>query len=169
MRKKLTGIACVLAMVLSAPVMADEYSEAYNCGIEAFTYGASSASEALVSCIGNSYDPSPLQEKAYADAERDFKSGEIAQANQCPFEFGIWIANGSRSDGFEEGAQLLNTLEEVTHLLASGREVFLYNGSGNKLRTDVANRWFARKGSEVVLTIEASKQCPDKMKDTSGS
>ena len=163
MKKQLTGIACVLAMVLSAPVMADEYSEAYNCGIEAFTYGASSASEALVSCIGNSYDPSPLQEKAYADAERDFKSGKIAQASQCPFEFGIWIASGSRADSFEEGAQPIDTLKDVAFWLSKNREVFLYDSSGNKISGDIANRWFVRKGEDVLLTQEAVKQCPDKI------
>lgn len=160
MKKQLTGIACVLAMVLSAPVMADEYSEAYKCGLEAF---ANDAAGPVSYCVGNSYDPSPVQMKAFADAERDFKAGNVSLSSQCPFEFGVWIANGSRSDGFEEGAQPLNTLEEVTHLLASGREVFLYDGSGNKLSADVANRWFAKKGSEVVLTNEASKQCPDKI------
>ena len=161
MKKQLTGIACVLAMVLSAPVMADEYSEAYNCAIEALQSGYDLGPSAF--CVGNSRDPSLLEEQAYEAAERDFKSGKNAQVVQCPFEFGVWIANGSRSDGFEEGAQPLNTLEEVTHLLASGREVFLYDSSGNKLSADVANRWFAKKGSEVVLTNEASKQCPDKI------
>lgn len=160
MRKKLTGIACVLAMVLSAPAMADEYSEAYKCGLEAF---ADDAAGPVSYCVGNSYDPSPIQMKAFADAERDFKAGNVSLSSQCPFEFGIWIANGSRSDGFEEGAQLLSTLTEVANLLAVSREVFLYDINGNRITVDVANQWFARQGDGVVVSQEAARQCPGKI------
>ena len=160
MKKQLTGIACVLAMVLSAPVMADEYSEAYKCGLEAF---ANDAAGPVSYCVGNSYDPSPVQMKAFADAERDFKAGNVSLSSQCPFEFGVWIANGSRSDGFEEGAQLLSTLTEVANLLAVSREVFLYDINGNRITVDVANQWFARQGNGVVVSQEAAKQCPGKI------
>jgi len=160
MKKQLTGIACVLAMVLSAPVMADEYSEAYKCGLEAF---ANDAAGPVSYCVGNSYDPSPVQMKAFADAERDFKAGNVSLSSQCPFEFGVWIANGSRSDGFEEGAQLLSTLTEVANLLAVSREVFLYDINGNRITVDVANQWFARQGNGVVVSQEAARQCPDKI------
>ena len=160
MKKQLTGIACVLAMVLSAPVMADEYSEAYKCGLEAF---ANDAAGPVSYCVGNSYDPSPVQMKAFADAERDFKAGNVSLSSQCPFEFGIWIANGSRSDGFEEGAQLLSTLTEVANLLAVSREVFLYDINGNRITVDIANQWFARQGNGVVVSQEAARQCPGKI------
>lgn len=160
MKKQLTGVACVLAMVLSAPVMADEYSEAYKCGLEAF---ANDAAGPVSYCVGNSYDPSPVQMKAFADAERDFKVGNVSLSSQCPFEFGVWIANGSRSDGFEEGAQLLSTLTEVANLLAVSREVFLYDINGNRITVDVANQWFARQGNGVVVSQEAARQCPDKI------
>ncbi|MDY0272316.1 MAG: hypothetical protein RBR37_07365 [Advenella sp.] len=160
MKKQLTGIACVLAMVLSAPVMADEYSEAYKCGLEAF---ANDAAGPVSYCVGNSYDPSPVQMKAFADAERDFKAGNVSLSSQCPFEFGVWIANGSRSDGFEEGAQLLSTLTEVANLLAVSREVFLYDINGNRITVDVANQWFARQGNGVVVSQEAARQCPGKI------
>lgn len=160
MKKQLTGVACVLAMVLSAPVMADEYSEAYKCGLEAF---ANDAAGPVSYCVGNSYDPSPVQMKAFADAERDFKAGNVSLSSQCPFEFGVWIANGSRSDGFEEGAQLLSTLTEVANLLAVSREVFLYDTNGNRITVDVANQWFARQGNGVVVSQEAARQCPDKI------
>lgn len=160
MKKQLTGVACVLAMVLSAPVMADEYSEAYKCGLEAF---ANDAAGPVSYCVGNSYDPSPVQMKAFADAERDFKAGNVSLSSQCPFEFGVWIANGSRSDGFEEGAQLLSTLTEVANLLAVSREVFLYDINGNRITVDVANQWFARQGNGVVVSQEAARQCPDKI------
>lgn len=163
MKKQWTAVACVLAMSLYiAPAAADEYSNAYDCGIEALSGGADSALSAMVSCIGNSYDPSPLEEKAYADAERDFKSDAIAQAGQCPFEFGIWIAGGSRADNFEEGAQLINSLSEAASLLGSGRDVFLYDASGNKISTTVASRWFARQGEDVVLTDDARRNCRGK-------
>ena len=154
MKKQLTGIACVLAMVLSAPVMADEYSEAYKCGLEAF---ANDAAGPVSYCVGNSYDPSPVQMKAFADAERDFKAGNVSLSSQCPFEFGVWIANGSRSDSFEEGAQLLSTLTEVANLLAVSREVFLYDINGNRITVDVANQWFARQGNGVVVSQEAAR------------
>ncbi len=160
MKKQLTGIACVLAMVLSAPVMADEYSEAYKCGLEAF---ANDAAGPVSYCVGNSYDPSPVQMKAFADAERDFKAGNVSLSSQCPFEFGVWIANGSRSDGFEEGAQLLSTLTEVANLLAVSREVFLYDINGNRITVDVANQWFARQGNGVVVSQAAARQCPGKI------
>ena len=160
MKKQLTGVACVLAMVLSAPVMADEYSEAYKCGLEAF---ANDAAGPVSYCVGNSYDPSPVQMKAFADAERDFKAGNVSLSSQCPFEFGVWIANGRRSDGFEEGAQLLSTLTEVANLLAVSREVFLYDINGNRITVDVANQWFARQGNGVVVSQEAARQCPDKI------
>ncbi len=160
MKKQLTGIACVLAMVLSAPVMADEYSEAYKCGLEAF---ANDAAGPVSYCVGNSYDPSPIQMKAFADAERDFKSGNVSLSSQCPFEFGVWIANGSRSDSFEEGAQLLSTLTEVANLLAVSREVFLYDINGNRITVDIANQWFARQGDGVVVSQEAARQCPGKI------
>ncbi|NLY14702.1 MAG: hypothetical protein GXZ10_13935 [Gammaproteobacteria bacterium] len=160
MKIQLTGIACVLAMVLSAPAMADEYSEAYKCGLEAF---ADDAAGPVSYCVGNSYDPSPIQMKAFADAERDFKAGNVSLSSQCPFEFGVWIANGSRSDSFEEGAQLLSTLTEVANLLAVSREVFLYDINGNRITVDIANQWFARQGNGVVVSQEAARQCPDKI------
>ena len=160
MKIQLTGIACVLAMVLSAPAMADEYSEAYKCGLEAF---ADDAAGPVSYCVGNSYDPSPIQMKAFADAERDFKAGNVSLSSQCPFEFGVWIANGSRSDSFEEGAQLLSTLTEVANLLAVSREVFLYDINGNRITVDIANQWFARQGDGVVVSQEAVRQCPGKI------
>lgn len=160
MKIQLTGIACVLAMVLSAPAMADEYSEAYKCGLEAF---ADDAAGPVSYCVGNSYDPSPIQMKAFADAERDFKAGNVSLSSQCPFEFGVWIANGSRSDSFEEGAQLLSTLTEVANLLAVSREVFLYDINGNRITVDIANQWFARQGDGVVVSQEAARQCPSKI------
>ncbi len=95
MRKQLTGIACVLALVLSTPVMADEYSEAYNCAIEALQSGYDLGPAAF--CVGNSRDPSLLEEQAYEAAERDFKSGKTAQVVQCPFEFGALCVNLSMS------------------------------------------------------------------------
>ncbi|MBA6421185.1 hypothetical protein ACS8E9_05410 [Pseudomonas neustonica] len=160
MRKKLTGFAWVLAAVLSTPVIADEYSEAYTCGLEAFTEGASGP---VSYCVGNSYDPSTLQMKAFADAERDFKAGNLNVSSQCPFEFAVWMANGSRSDGFEEGAQLLATLTDVANLLSVSRDVFLYDINGNRITASVANQWFAQQDGSVVVSQEAAQQCPDKI------
>ncbi len=161
MKKQWTAMACVLAMSLYiAPAAADEYTEAYDCALESFNEGYGSGPAAY--CVGNSYDPSELQMKAYADAERDFKSGAIAQAGQCPFEFGIWIAGGSRADNFEEGAQLIDSLSEAASLLGSGRDVFLYDINGNKISATVASPWFVRQGEDVVLTDDARRNCRGK-------
>lgn len=161
MKNPWTVVACVLAMSLYiAPAAADEYTEAYDCALESFNEGYGAGPTAY--CVGNSYDPSELQMKAYADAERDFKSGAIAQAGHCPFEFGIWIAGGSRADNFEEGAQLIDSLGEAASLLGSGRDVFLYDISGNKISATVTNRWFVRQGEDVVLTDDARRNCRGK-------
>ncbi|MAB23131.1 MAG: hypothetical protein CMK78_01880 [Pseudomonadales bacterium] len=101
--------------------------------------------------------------KAFADAERDFKAGNLNVSSQCPFEFAVWMANGSRSDGFEEGAQLLATLTDVANLLSVSRDVFLYDINGNRITASVANQWFAQQDGSVVVSQEAAQQCPDKI------
>lgn len=142
MRKQWTAAVCLLAMSLyTTHATADIYTDSYNCAIEAFTEGATGP---YAYCIGNSHDPSPIEEKAFADAERDFKSGAVAQIDQCPFEFGIWIATGSRADDWEEGAQLIDTLEEAAMVNGSGREVFLYDLSGNKMSAAVTSSCLAQ-------------------------
>ena len=47
-----------------------EYTEAYECATEALKDGYGGGSAAY--CVGNSRDPSEIEERAYADAERDF-------------------------------------------------------------------------------------------------
>lgn len=142
MKKQWTAMACALAMSLYiSPAIANEYSESYKCAIQALTEGAAGPSSY---CIGNSHDPSPIEEKAFADAERDFKSGAMTRAGQCPFEFGIWIATGSRADSFEEGAQLIATLSEAANVVESGRDVFLYDVNGNKLSAAVTDSCLAK-------------------------
>ena len=49
-----------------------EYQAAYNCAMESFKsdYGPGPAAY----CVGNSRDPSEIEEKAYNDAERDFST-----------------------------------------------------------------------------------------------
>ncbi len=46
-----------------------EYKEAYACAMESFKEGAIGPT---AYCVGNSRDPSPVEERAYQDAERDF-------------------------------------------------------------------------------------------------
>lgn len=147
--------------LLATSVTADEYSDAYKCGYESFEEGYGGGPVAF--CIGNSYDPSPLEMRAFTDAERDFKARKKDIIAPCSFGFGVWVANGSRSDGFEEGAQALNSLESVADLLAVERDVFIYDNDGNRLAAEVVQRWFVRQGGNVVLTNEAKKQCPDKI------
>lgn len=161
MKKQWTAIVCVLAMSLHmGSATADEYTEAYDCALESFNEGYGAGPVAY--CVGNAYDPSELQMKAYADAERDFKFGAIAQTDQCTFEFGIWIATGSRADGWEEGAQLIETLDDVAFWLGKNREVFLYDINGNKISGAVASKWFVRQGEDVVLTDEIRRACRGK-------
>lgn len=47
-----------------------EYTEAYECATEALKDGYGGGSAAY--CVGNSRDPSDIEMRAYADAERDF-------------------------------------------------------------------------------------------------
>lgn len=158
MFKKTAVFSSFVAMLyFASPVIADEYQEAYNCATEALQDGFGPAS----SCVGNSRDPSSVEEKAYADAQKDFAAGR-EQAAQCLFEFGIWMASGSRADGFEEGAQLISTLSEAANLLGSGRSIYLYDANGNKVPNEVAYRWFSQQGDSVTLTQEAIRQCAQK-------
>lgn len=162
MKNKLTGIACVFAMALYVtPAVADDYSEAYKCAMESFQSGYGSGPAGF--CVGNSRDPSLLEEQAYEAAERDFKSGQTAQVVQCPFEFAIWIANGSRSHSWLEGAQAVQTLDVVADFLSSGSDIFLYDSNGNRLSTQVINRLFVRQGEKVLITQEAAQQCQGKL------
>lgn len=81
-----------------------EYKEAYRCATESFKENASGPASY---CVGNSRDPSRLELKAYADAERDLKSGAASKktAGACSFGYGSWVADGSRADDFLEGPQ----------------------------------------------------------------
>ncbi len=160
MKKSFIATACGLAIAFYVTPVAADYTSDYNCAMEAF---AADAAGAVSYCIGNAYDPSPETLKAYADAEQDFKTGSTGQASQCPFEFGVWLANGSRSDGFEEGARPINTLQEAAGVLDSGRNVFLYDNQGDRIPANIANQWFVRQGEDVVLTSEARKSCSDKI------
>lgn len=49
-----------------------EYKEAYSCAMESFKDGYGGGPAAY--CVGNSRDPSEIEEQAYKDAERDFSS-----------------------------------------------------------------------------------------------
>jgi antitoxin component YwqK of YwqJK toxin-antitoxin module len=55
-------------------VTSDEYKEAYKCAKESFASGYTSGPAAF--CVGNSRDPSKIEEQAYQDAEHDFKVGK---------------------------------------------------------------------------------------------
>lgn len=155
MLKRTAVFSSFVAMFyFSSPVLADEYQEAYTCAMEALEDDFGPAS----SCVGNSRDPSSVEERAFADAQKAFLTGG-GQASQCSFEFGIWMASGSRADGFEEGAQLINTLSEAANLLGSGRSIYLYDANGNRVPNEVAYRWFSQQGDSVTLTQDAINQC----------
>lgn len=139
--------------------LANEYSDAYNCSMESLQVGGSGGA---ASCVGNARDPSAIEIRAYADAERDFKARANGTAN-CTFEFAVWIANGSRVDDFQEGAQTLTKLSDVAFWISKNRDVYIYDSNGNKINPAIINQWFVRQGEEVYLTAQARKQCPDKL------
>lgn len=161
MKNKLTAISFTLVIALNTSyTSADEYTADYNCAMEAYTEGFSGP---VSYCIGNAYDPSPETLKAYADAKRDFEAGKSGLQKSCDFSFGIWMATGSRADGFAEGAQPINTLTEAAGIITSGRSVYFYNDQGIKISDKEASLWFVRKGDTIAVSDEAAGTCPDKV------
>lgn len=144
MKKLWTVLGCALSVSLYiTSANADEYTDAYNCWMEGLAEGYDGG--AVPYCVGNAYDPSELQLKAYADAERAFNSTKATGLTNCPFEFGVWIASGSRADGFIEGVQLIDTLDEAASVVESGRDVFLYDVDGNKLSDTITRLCLSKK------------------------
>lgn len=137
-----------------------EYKEAYRCATESFRENASGPASY---CVGNSRDPSRLELKAYADAERDLKSGAASKktAGACSFGYGSWVADGSRADDFLEGPQKAKTLREVAQLLP-GRTIRFFDQHGQPISVDIVKNWFVMKGNTVSVSPEAKKTCSRK-------
>ncbi|MFM0522094.1 hypothetical protein PQR08_32235 [Caballeronia jiangsuensis] len=146
---------------------AREYKDAYACSMESFKsgYGAGPAGY----CVGNSRDPSKLEERAYADAERDFRTGKTKQtaAVGCTFGYAVWQASGSHADDFLEGPQRVATMRETAKLASANKQPAIYDQNGAGVPVEQINHWFSAKKinqweTKVTLTPEALKTCSKK-------
>ena len=136
-----------------------EYREAYQCALTDLKGGGFGD---VAACVGNSRDPSKLEEKAYADAQRDFKrmknGGSAAAQGGCAFHHANWIANGSRSDGFAEGLQQITNLKEAANLVFM-RDMKFYDSRNMEIPWSEAQKWFYKKGDRGVISPFAKKTC----------
>ena len=142
-----------------------EYKDAYKCATDSFKEGYGPGPAAF--CVGNSRDPSKIEERAYKDAERDFSTKSASANISCSFSYAVWVATGSHSDGFVEGPQKETSLRQVVKLLP-GREdsMQLFDRNGNKISDDEINRLIIKSkeqyGFSYRLSNEAKKTCSKK-------
>jgi len=166
--KKFAILSCIAIFSASAHAApaartSKEYNEAYKCAMEAFVsgYGAGPAGY----CVGNSRDPSSVEQKAYKSAEIDFRKKAnpvLTGANGCSFSYGTYIANGSHADNFEEGPQKIASMKQVARLMGS-RDISLFDKTDQPIPRETASLWFKKKTPyEWVLTPEAVKSCSKK-------
>lgn len=134
----------------------NDYKSAYKCATEGLKEGFGPVSF----CVGNSRDPSKVEEQAYKDAERAFLKGEKSNQISCEFGYAVWMANGSRSDNWAEGPQKATTLREVINLMP--REMNFFDKDGRNISNEIASRWFVKKGYEFRISDEAKKSCSKK-------
>ena len=139
------------------------YKDAYACGIEAIKDG--SANSIVSFCIGNSHDPSKTEMQGFNDAIANTRNSEKPAA--CTFGYGIYEANGSRSDNFEEGPQKINSMRQIAELMPS-RDFTIYDQSGRTISGEQVNKWFYVISSnqygvtKIGLTKFALKNCSKK-------
>lgn len=170
--KKLLSILMVFfsSGLCAAPSSSSsEYKEVYTCATESFEsdYGGGPAAF----CIGNSRDPSKIEERAYKDAKRDFlsKKNSTTSSGSCTFKYAIWVGNGSRADGFEEGTVKEVSLRKIAQLLPSreNRITFFYL-HGQVISGELASKLFfvTKKDQygmhEYKLSDFAKKNCTKK-------
>ncbi|OQS21183.1 hypothetical protein [Chromobacterium violaceum] len=136
-----------------------EYREAYQCALTDLKGGGFGD---VAACVGNSRDPSKLEEKAYADAQRDFKrmknGGSATAQGSCAFHHATWIANGTHADGFEEGLQQITNLKAAANLVYM-RDMKFYDSRNMEIPWSVAQKWFYKKGDRGVISPFAKKTC----------
>lgn len=142
------------------------YKDAYACGIEAIKNSHTDTAESLVSyCIGNSHDPSKTELQGFNDAIANMKNS--SKPTTCTFGYGIYEANGSRSDNFEEGPKKINSMRQVAEMMP-GRDFKIYDQSGKQVSNEQVNQWFYVINSnqygitKVGLTKFALKNCSNK-------
>ncbi|MCY1532276.1 hypothetical protein D9M68_675390 [compost metagenome] len=133
-----------------------EYQDAFACGKESLESDPSGNS-AVSYCVGNSRDPSRIEMQAYKDAVTAAKR-PAAQATACTFGYGVYQANGSRADNFEEGPQKVTTMKQVA-LLASGREIQVFDAQGRSIPLNILQQWFKGTAKGISLTPLALKTC----------
>ena len=149
----LISLSAVCAFASPNYKESNDYKSAYKCAIEGLKEGSSPVSF----CVGNSRDPSKVEEKAYKDAEQDFLKSVKSNKISCEFGYAVWMANGSRSDNWEEGPQKAKTLREAINLMP--REMKFFDKDGKQIPNEIASRWFVKKGDEFRISDEAKKSC----------
>lgn len=140
-----------------------EYQDAYKCGKESLDSDPTGNSTVMY-CVGNSHDPSKIEMQGFKDAVADARHGAAPPATQpagCTFGYGIYQANGSRADGFEEGPQKVTTMKMVARL-APGREFRIFDAKGQPIPLDIVRQWFTGNGQDIRLTPLALKTCSKK-------
>jgi hypothetical protein len=166
--KNLAILSCIAISFASvhaapAPSTSKEYNEAYKCAMEAFASGYTAGPAGY--CVGNSRDPSSIEQKAYKTAEIAFRkkaNPAPTGANSCPFAYGTYIANGSHADNFEEGPQRIANMKQIARMM-TGREISLFDKNNQPIPRETASLWFKKKTPyEWVLTPEALKSCSKK-------
>lgn len=155
-----------------------EYREAYACGLRTVKeqYDESvkngyklDANSAVAFCVGNSYDPSRVQMQAYRDAVKAAVAARTKPSSNlaCTFGYGVYQANGSRVDGFEEGLQKITTMRQLARMLP-GRIFSLYDQAGRPISAEQAKQWFYvistnKYGvTDIGLTKQALQTCSKK-------
>ncbi len=165
------ALASAALLAISGPAAAQpanykntrEYKEAYKCGKESLESDPSGNSTVSY-CVGNSHDPSKIEMQGFKDAVADAKRGPSASAAQppaCTFGYGVYQANGSRADGFEEGPRKVTTMKMVA-MMAPGREFQIYDVKGQRIPNSILQQWFAGNATEIRLTPLALKTCSKK-------
>lgn len=152
----LIGLSAACAFASPNYKDSNDYKSAYKCAKEGLKEGFGPVSF----CVGNSRDPSKVEEQAYKDAEREFLKSAKSNQISCEFGYAVWVANGSRSDNWAEGPQNATTLREVANLMP--REMSFFDKDGKKISNEISGRWFVKKGYEFRISDEAKKSCSEK-------
>ncbi len=143
----------------------DEYKNAYSCGIEAAKNGSTSVNSIVSYCIGNSHDPSRTEIQGLNDAVFNVRNSK--KPATCAFSHGIYEANGSRSDNFEEGPQKITSMRQIAELMPS-RDFTIYDQEGKPISKEDVNKLFYIISSnqyginKIGLTKFALQNCSKK-------
>lgn len=143
----------------------DDYKNAYSCGIEAAKNGSTDVNSIISFCIGNSHDPSKTEIQGFNDAIFNVRNSK--KLATCTFGYGIYEANGSRSDNFEEGPQKITSMRQIAELMPS-RDFTIYDQAGKPFSKEEVNKLFYIVSSnqyginKIGLTKFALQNCSKK-------